>query len=379
MNRFGEAVRMPYYYAPIFIPSGSRLLVERFHLEEDFHRGITLALHCRIMNSLATGDLEQAFYDVETLLRFADTQVRHVNSTSQFMYARNRQNTAMQVVFQLIKYRHLTREQLRELDRLVQKYRAVFSIPDLVFLARMEGMELLYEHVPYALPLKYDEMEWYQQYFISLFKYFPWNEVFVHYQETLNQLERITEQPISRKQFKELAQWEYESEFFKRAEKTSITQQSFSHSFQKGFYTLIPHATGEIILTTVSSHSYSYDYCYRGITTIRQAELAMALEFYRWDYGEYPATLDALQGVYLDEIPGDPFTDDEHFRYVLTKHNGEPGYTLYGVGPDGEDDGGQNSSNSCACGGCDCDEETSGDQPPPKRTDDIAIKMGGGW
>jgi len=379
MNRFGEAVRMPYYYAPIFIPPGAWTTLERLYAEYNFHRNMTAALNYRIMNSLARGDHEMAFYDVETLLRFADAQMRHVDSTMQFFHARISQGTAVQAVTRLVKYERLTKDQVRELNRVFQECRTVLPFSDTIFLIRLEGTHLLYELASgRILESKGIDLEWYQllggRCFFAMFKYFPWNEIFKDYQRSFGPLESIARQPISRKQLMELIEWENANSFW---DDFSFKQYFFT-IFQKGMYFGVPGFMGKIHsrLVTYSISGYAHSY-YHGITTIRQAELAMALEFYRWDYGEYPATLDALQGVYLDEIPGDPFTDGEPFCYVLTEHDGEPSYTLYSVGPDGEDDGGQNSSNSCACGGCDCDEEASGEQPPPKRTDDIAFKMGG--
>ena len=49
----------------------------------------------------------------------------------------------------------------------------------------------------------------------------------------------------------------------------------------------------------------------------RRTLLAIALERYRLDNGEYPVKLDALQPVYLDYVPLDPFTE-HHFLYERT-------------------------------------------------------------
>jgi hypothetical protein len=62
---------------------------------------------------------------------------------------------------------------------------------------------------------------------------------------------------------------------------------------------------------------------------------ALALERYRLEQGSLPDTLDALAPVYLPELPKYPF-DDGRLRYVPR----DDGFTLYGVGLDGIDNGG---------------------------------------
>ena len=385
LDRFGEAVRMPYYYAPVFMPRGTRNLWFRIDVENGFQRNMVQAVHYRLLNSLAVENLDLAFYDMETLLRFADAQRRHVNSTMQFFHARTIQATAVQAVLQFVKYGHLSKERLRELDALFQRYRPEISIPDAIFLVRMDGTNMLYEIASTRI-CKLADLEWYQllfaRYAWGMTKYFPWNEIFAEFQENIDQLDHIAAQAISRKQLEVLSQWEGIDTFLKKTGENDFMKNFVFYCFRKGLYSAFPDILGKITSglgdSTVSGLGHS---AYRGITSNRQAEIAIALEFYRWDYGKYPESLAELQGIFLEEIPGDPYTDGEPFRYIVTENDGEPGYTLYSIGPDGIDDGGQNNNDSCICGGCDCDEafnKTINDteQAPPKRMDDIRIFTG---
>ncbi len=73
----------------------------------------------------------------------------------------------------------------------------------------------------------------------------------------------------------------------------------------------------------------------------RQAHLdlvrtALAIERYRLATGEVPEALAQLVPDYLDVVPIDPF-DGEPIRYRRT----EPGYVLYSIMEDGQDNGGR--------------------------------------
>jgi hypothetical protein len=70
----------------------------------------------------------------------------------------------------------------------------------------------------------------------------------------------------------------------------------------------------------------------------RLTELALGLELFRSEHGAYPASLSALQPVYLSEIPADNFSDAP-FKYARTSR----GYLLYSVGPNMNDDGGKDT------------------------------------
>ena len=65
------------------------------------------------------------------------------------------------------------------------------------------------------------------------------------------------------------------------------------------------------------------------------ARTALALERYRLATGKLPEDLNALVPQYLAQVPIDPF-DGRPLRYRRT----DPGYLLYNVGEDGQDNGG---------------------------------------
>jgi hypothetical protein len=71
----------------------------------------------------------------------------------------------------------------------------------------------------------------------------------------------------------------------------------------------------------------------------RLAELAFGLALWRAEKGGYPETLSPLSPGYVPEVPIDYFTG-QPLRYLP----GQAGYVLYSVGPNGEDDGGFESS-----------------------------------
>ncbi len=65
--------------------------------------------------------------------------------------------------------------------------------------------------------------------------------------------------------------------------------------------------------------------------------LTLALQLWQQEHGTLPETLESLIPDYLTALPHDPFTAGEPYRYAPT----EDGYTLYSLGPDGDDDGGR--------------------------------------
>jgi len=74
--------------------------------------------------------------------------------------------------------------------------------------------------------------------------------------------------------------------------------------------------------------------------TLRQQTIAaLALERYRLRHGQYPDTLAILLPEYLKQLPQDPW-DGRPLRYRL-KPDGS--FTLWSVGIDGKDDGGNSS------------------------------------
>ncbi len=64
--------------------------------------------------------------------------------------------------------------------------------------------------------------------------------------------------------------------------------------------------------------------------------VALALRAYKMEHEKYPAALTELAPEYLEQIPNDPFSLKKAFPYSL---QGEQ-YSLYSIGPDGEDNGG---------------------------------------
>ena len=65
--------------------------------------------------------------------------------------------------------------------------------------------------------------------------------------------------------------------------------------------------------------------------------VAIALFRYRLAHGSFPAALEALTPEFIALVPNDP-VDDKPLRYVLSSD----GPTLYSLGADGDDDGGDN-------------------------------------
>ena len=81
------------------------------------------------------------------------------------------------------------------------------------------------------------------------------------------------------------------------------------------------------------------DYFKGKIAKQRGLRLVIALEMFRAETGAYPDRLSMLAQRILDEIPLDPFID-EQFHYRKQKN----GYILYSVGPNLKDDDGTNNA-----------------------------------
>lgn len=71
------------------------------------------------------------------------------------------------------------------------------------------------------------------------------------------------------------------------------------------------------------------------LTAVRAARTAAAVERFRLEQGRLPDELRELVPDYLEAVPRDP-CDGKPLRYGRT----DEGYTIYGVGSDGKDDGG---------------------------------------
>lgn len=91
-------------------------------------------------------------------------------------------------------------------------------------------------------------------------------------------------------------------------------------------------------LTLISLPSYEgvSERVLRTDTFLDHARIAIALELHRQDHGAYPRSLDAVASRFPVGLPLDRFTDAPYHYRVL-----EGGaYLLYGVGPNGVDEGG---------------------------------------
>lgn len=64
-------------------------------------------------------------------------------------------------------------------------------------------------------------------------------------------------------------------------------------------------------------------------------QVGAAIERYRVATGKYPETLDALVPTYLGEVPLDPYAK------TAPRYETAPSHRLWSVGPDGNDDGGE--------------------------------------
>jgi hypothetical protein len=73
----------------------------------------------------------------------------------------------------------------------------------------------------------------------------------------------------------------------------------------------------------------------------RIAAAALAVERHRAKYGQTPASLEQTAPEFLTAVPSDPF-DGKPLRYFRV---GDDGYTLYSIGSNGIDDGGQEQEN----------------------------------
>ena len=79
------------------------------------------------------------------------------------------------------------------------------------------------------------------------------------------------------------------------------------------------------------------DIAYRGRALHQATVTVLALKQWRLEKNEYPANLDELVTAgYLKELPMDPYTD-KPLIYKKTDDN----FTLYSVGPNFKDDGGE--------------------------------------
>jgi hypothetical protein len=72
------------------------------------------------------------------------------------------------------------------------------------------------------------------------------------------------------------------------------------------------------------------------LAKLRCAAVALALERYRRDHGNWPKSLEVLTPAPLTQVPADPF-DGKPLRLRRL----DDGAVVYSIGPDGEDNGGR--------------------------------------
>ena len=84
------------------------------------------------------------------------------------------------------------------------------------------------------------------------------------------------------------------------------------------------------------NRSLNIDYWRKATAQFRVNRVAIALELYRMEHGQYPVDLEELVPQFLEAIPLDPFTERQ---LVYRPDNGNP-FLLYSVGPNEIDDDG---------------------------------------
>ena len=72
--------------------------------------------------------------------------------------------------------------------------------------------------------------------------------------------------------------------------------------------------------------------------TVDQALIVTALESHRLAKGVYPPSLDALSPEWLTTVPGDWFSEE----WLVYRLNADTTFTLYSIGYNEADDGGEN-------------------------------------
>lgn len=345
LDRYGEAVRMPEYYVPPLLLSRNDHFAINGCFESDFHRNAIRCLQCRITYFLAVGEVEKAFDDMETLLRLSGALTRRPVSVQHYLFARATQSVAFSCVRRILEFGDLTKEQTETLRETVRRNRSESSLRDLVFLSRLEGMAWLYLSL---FPCWEDDILKENRsdleirclkFILAGWYYFPWNPIFIRFQEKIDLLDAIADTRISRSQYLAIQ------------DLCDSTQRDgpISFDFLEVFFWQGIYRQGAEIISKFSffmAFNLFHSTCqthYRAHVDSRHLEIAIALELYRHDHGTYPRQLKELKSGYMDEIPDDPFTDGDPFRYMPTETGDRiSGYMLYSVGPNGEDDGGFN-------------------------------------
>jgi hypothetical protein len=91
-------------------------------------------------------------------------------------------------------------------------------------------------------------------------------------------------------------------------------------------------------LATVALPSFEHIFVDKAahLARFRSARTGLAVERFRLGEGGLPGNLSELVPGHLDEVPNDPF-DGKPLRYKRL----DPGYVVYSIGRDGDDDGGE--------------------------------------
>lgn len=84
---------------------------------------------------------------------------------------------------------------------------------------------------------------------------------------------------------------------------------------------------------------HTFTYTDNAEFAVGAARLALAIEVYRHRQGRLPERLDDLVPGVLEGLPRDPWAEEGRYRYRVTDAS-HLGYVLYGVGLNGEDNGG---------------------------------------
>lgn len=353
-DAFAEAVRMPEYFVPFFQDNDKYSLFEQWSGYAYFHREMVRGLRLRMLHRLERGDVEGAKNDLLTINRLAEKLLRHPRTTTNLLFARDVKNGAVNATLDMLQYGQLHHEQLTLLQQELAESHYVFLQSDIVFLMRMEGMHTLYfvgsgnafltDFERHSRPEMTEDSLAFEKYLTKYFyggaRYIAWTTAFQNFNEKMNKLETIAEMSLSPEQLKRL---DHDGIFTSELWDPENGMLNFiGYILKKGIIQGIPVAIGSIMTElTLEASKWTLLGVYRSESQSRMLEIAFALEHYFLDHdGAYPETLDALTGEYVAQLPTDPYTDGEAFRYRPQKIGDRPGYVLYGIGVNMQDDNG---------------------------------------
>ncbi|MDR2440966.1 MAG: type II secretion system protein GspG [Planctomycetaceae bacterium] len=345
LDEFGKAVRFPVYYAPILTSQDNTPNLWNTCYEYTFHQVIVRELRIRIMYNLGVGDFEKAKYDVMTIIKLADRQMRYFGTYTRFFAAGSMFHYSRDAVLDLICFGNLTKQQLEQLQLDLHQYRTMPEFDDLMFIIRMHNIDSLYRFNSlrfdpdpdpnYNLtPFELEITKW----GISVFKYFAWTPEFTKQQVRLDRLEKLFGNGFSRKQ------WAVFNEQYEKKDRLIDPEDPFYQLlilfFWKGLYQMHSAVISDFATKYIDSDITSIiSVRYKMEALERLLDIAFALELYRHDHGQYPASLEELVEKYIEKIPDDPYTDGKPFHYDLELQP-NTGYLLYSVGANGNDDNG---------------------------------------